>query len=316
MPDTENWVQDKRLSPEFRRRLDRYMGPPDPASTQANKYGGWYGDHAGGRSEWFRQNLVHRLEHSRPLGGLTVLDFGCGTGSSTVVVAERGARVVGADTDDVSLKVAAQRAIDLNVQARCAWVRIPYIDRRGMSLPLRDSSVDLCILVGVLEHMEEAERPACANEIARVLRPGAEIFIFDTPNQAHPFDHHTTQLWFLGWMPQSVARRYAIARGRFDSAQNFRRYGGQGVSRSQIDRLFPPSAWSVNYEKSPDEIALEFGWLGDRVTILPRKLRSAAGWGLKALARGIFRVLRPIGGRPAYWTASHTLGLTKRIPPT
>jgi SAM-dependent methyltransferase len=303
---------DGRLSAEFHERLGAYMGPADPASSLADRERAWYRDHAGGRSAWFRENLVPRLERVRPLAGQRVLDFGCGTGSSAVVMAERGAHVIGVDTDRVSLRVATQRAADLDVGGQCTFVRIPFIDQRGMSLPLADGSVDVCVLVGVLEHMEAAERPACAEAIRRVLRPGGALFIFDTPNRAHPFDHHTTRLWFLGWMPQRAARWYAIARRRFDRDKDFIRYGGNGVSRTQIDRIFPSSRWAVAYEKSTDEIAREFGWLGERVTIVPPTLRAQAGSALVGAARAFFRILEQWGGRPAFWTASHTLCLRRR----
>ncbi len=312
MGTTGNGTLDERLSPEFHGRLAAYMGPGDPGSALTAHEGAWYRDHAGGRSAWFRENLTPRLELVRPLAGLRVLDFGCGTGSSAVVMAERGADVIGADTDHVSLRVAAQRATDLGVADRCTFVRIPFIDQRSMSLPIADASVDVCILVGVLEHMEAAERPACASAIQRALRPGGALFIFDTPNRAHPFDHHTTRLWFVGWMPQRVARWYAIARRRFDRDKDFARYGGNGISRTQIDRIFPPGEWSVAYEKSTDEIANEFAWLGERVRVVPRKLRANVGSAMVAVARGVFRMLEPFGGRPAFWTASHTLCLTRR----
>ncbi len=291
------------------------MGPFDAASTRAAMYGSWFRDHAGGRSEWFRDTLLPRIEMRRPLDGLRVLDFGCGTGSSTVVLAERGANVVGAETERVSIEIAAQRIADLSVEDRCDLVQIPYIDGVRVGLPFADASMDCCTLIGVLEHMYPSERPACAREISRVIRPGGELFIFDTPNRAHPFDHHTAQLWFLGWIPQRIARWYAVARKRFDPSHDFRRYGGQGITRGCIDRLFPADEWNVSYEKSADEIAKEFAWLGARLTIVPQALRPAVTRKLPGLVRAWFSVMAWLGLRPAYWTASHTIGLSKKTPP-
>ncbi|MDH3310519.1 MAG: class I SAM-dependent methyltransferase [Gammaproteobacteria bacterium] len=302
---------DSRLSNEFLRRLDRYMGDYDPSSTFANKYLNWYEDHSGRRSDWFRTDLIWRLELTRPLAGRKVLDFGCGTGSSSVVLADRGAEVVGVETEQISIDVATQRAKDLRVEERCSFVRIPYINGQSGALPFRDESFDLCILIGVLEHMKPSERIACAAEINRVLKAEGDVFIFDTPNRAHPKDHHTTQLWFVGWMPESVARRYAILRQRFEQNQDFRRYGGNGVSRSQIDHLFPPRAWRVTYEKSAEEVTGEFERLLNQSTILPTPFRKTANWWAKVATRQFLKVVKFLGCRPTYWTASHTICFTK-----
>jgi SAM-dependent methyltransferase len=185
------------------------------------------------------------------------LDFGCGSGSSIVVLAERGARVVGAETEQVSLEVAAQR-IRLNCADLCALVRIPYLTGSGSHLPFADGSFDVCTLIGVIEHMRPVERVACVAEIHRVVRPGGRVFIFDTPNRLFPKDLHTTLLWFVGWLPRGLARWYAVKRGRFDGNQDFQRYGANGVSRREIDRLFPARLWSASYEKPLGEVVQEY----------------------------------------------------------
>ncbi len=312
MTDPENMREyDARLSAEFYRRLARYMGEYNPKSVFANRYPSWYRDHAGGRSDWFRANLIWRLELARPLAMRRVLDFGCGTGSSSVVIAEKNARVVGVDTEQVSIEVACQRAKDLGLLDRCSFVRIPPLGCRESWLPFGEGSFDLCTMVGVLEHMKPRERTACAAEIRRVLRPGGELFIFDTPNRAHPFDHHTTRLWFIGWVPEGIAREYSILRRRFEPGQDFRRLGGNGISRNQIDQLFPVQEWQVSYEKSAEEVAGEFAWLGDRVTILPSALRKRAERCFAGAAWGFLKEVRLFGCRPTWWTSSHTLCFRK-----
>lgn len=106
-----------------------------------------------------------------------------------------------------------------------------------------DESFDVIALIGVLEHMLQPEREICAREFCRVLKPGGELFVFDTPNRLHPFDHHTTHLWLVGWMPVALARRWAILRGRFATGVEFARLGATGISRRQID-------WTVSHATS------------------------------------------------------------------
>lgn len=286
------------------------MGEYDPASD-APRYLDWYKDHSGRRSDWFRKDLVWRLETRRPLKGLKVLDFGCGTGSSTVVLTEKGAAVLGVETEEISIDIAARRAQDLHVQDRCAFVRIPYLSGQGAWLPFKDASFDLCTLIGVLEHMRTDERIACAAEIERVLKPGGDLFIFDTPNRAFPKDHHTTQLWFIGWLPESIARAYSIARRRFDPAHDFRRYGANGMSRNEIDRLFPPGAWQLSYEKAADEVLRELAPLRNGSLPLPSPVRRVIASSMTALTSWFLGLVTLLRGRPAYWTASHALCFTK-----
>jgi ubiquinone/menaquinone biosynthesis C-methylase UbiE len=277
------------------------MGEYDPSSAFADSYFDWYEDHSGRRSAWLRGDLIARMETCRPLRGARVLDFGCGTGSSAVVMAEQGAEVVGADAEAISLDIAACRARDLGLQARCSFIRIPYVDADDR-LPFLDASFDRCALIGVLEHMKTSERMACAAEIHRILRPGGDLFIFDTPNRAFPKDLHTTLLWFVGWMPERLARAYAIFRKRFESNQDFRRYGGIGISRRQIDRLFPHPAWSLSYEKTTSEVIGEYARLMSGSSVLTA---------MNYLARSVLRVIDLSGGRLAFWTASHAIGFTK-----
>jgi SAM-dependent methyltransferase len=305
-------VQDMRLSEEFRLRLEKYMGKFDPSSPFARMYRSWYKDHAGRRSDWFRNDLTWRVELGRPLKGRMVLDFGCGTGSSSVVLVERGAKVVGVETEPVSLSVAVQRARDLGLEERCLFVQIPYLECGSeVSLPFKDGSFDMCTLIGVLEHMKPDEQTVCAAEIRRVLRPGGDLFIFDTPNRAYLFDDHTTHLWFVRWMPKFLARKYAIARNRLGEQQDFERYGGCGISRSRIDRLFPPAAWSLSYEKSVEDIVPEFGILPNELNFIPQSLRERASSFFTDAARAFLNAVKFVGRRPSYWTSSHALCLTK-----
>jgi ubiquinone/menaquinone biosynthesis C-methylase UbiE len=311
MTESALTVRDPRLSAEFERRLSSYMGGYDLLSPLAGRYRGWYEDHAGGRSDWFRQDLIWRVESGDSLSGCRVLDFGCGTGSSSVVLAEHKAVVIGVDTEQLSLDVATQRANDLGLRHACSFIRIPYFGAATTLLPFHDHSFDLCTLIGVLEHMLPSERKACVAEISRVLKSGGKLFIFDTPNRAYPLDHHTTHLWFLGWMPRLLAARYATWRGRFDSKQDFARYGGNGVSRQHIDRLFPRGAWHVYYERSLEEVAKDFGLLVKHLPGPAMSWKATLSFGLINVATEVLQVVRRLGCRPTYWAASHIIGLRK-----
>jgi SAM-dependent methyltransferase len=305
-------VIDCRYSSEFYRRLQKYMGGPPEAQPPAFRpfYSAWWRDHAGVRSEFFRENLVPALERTRPIRGLTILDFGCGTGSSTVVLAERGATVVGLEPDQVSLDLAEQRVLDLGFSDRVTLTKIPYLVGDGEKLRLPDQSFDLATVIGVLEHTLPHERRHCAAELARVIKPGGEVFLYDTPNRLFPYDHHTTKLWFVTWLPSRVARAYAVWRGRMDRMADFQRRGGVGISRRDIDALFPPSRWELVQEKSASEVFLELKWAATQV---PGTLQTflAAGFVLGAIWPVIW-ASRLVNLRPSAWAANHVLTYRRR----
>lgn len=307
-------VQDSRLSPEFFKKLALYMGDYSAAAPEhQSMYSTWFRDHAGGRTQWFAKDLVWRMETSRPLAGRRLLDFGCGTGSSGVVFAERGAEVVGVDTEQVSLDIAVQRAQDWGLAQRCTFQKIPYLNATCTTLPFPSQSFDVVTLIGVLEHMLPEERVLCAAEAERLLRPGGEVFIFDTPNRAHPFDHHTTRLWWINWMPEPLGRRYAVRRGRLSANDDYRRRGGNGISRRQVDRLFPSTRWRVFYDKTREQVTEEFGWLANQLSFAPAGTPRHARWvpRVRRWSKGFLGLVDWFGGRAAYWTPSHTLGLSK-----
>ena len=101
--------------------------------------------------------------------GMSVLDCGFGPGTITCDIAEHipGGRVVGIDTDESQVGVAAQNAETRgleNVEFRRASV---------YELPFPDGSFDAVFSHAVLEHLEE---PATAiTEFHRVLKPEGSL---------------------------------------------------------------------------------------------------------------------------------------------
>src|SRR6185436_13656210 len=63
----------------------------------------------------------------RPGAGDTVVDVGCGTGRAVAELAERGARAIGVDVNDVMVDRARQRGPGLDVRVGDAY-RLPVDD--------------------------------------------------------------------------------------------------------------------------------------------------------------------------------------------
>lgn len=131
----------------------------------ASRYEAWYQTRQGERASRVEKRLLERLLASFP-GARGVVDVGCGTGHFAGWLADRGLTVVCLDRSPAMLREARSHA------PRCAAV---LADARD--LPLADRSVDLVLLVTVLEFVD---RPAeVVAEAVRVARRGVLVIAFN-----------------------------------------------------------------------------------------------------------------------------------------
>jgi ubiquinone/menaquinone biosynthesis C-methylase UbiE len=91
-----------------------------------------------------------------------VLDFGCGSGQNSLLLARRGARVVGVDISH-SLIELARRRLHANGVAGAA----SFVVGSAHDLPIRSDSVDVVFGIAILHHLDLA---SCAREVHRVLK--------------------------------------------------------------------------------------------------------------------------------------------------
>jgi ubiquinone/menaquinone biosynthesis C-methylase UbiE len=104
--------------------------------------------------------------------GRTVLDFGCGTGENSLLLARRGARVVGVDIS-ASLIELAERRLRLNGVGGAA----KFVVGSAYDLPIQSDSVDTVFGIAILHHLDLV---SAAREIHRVLKRGGRA-IFQEP---------------------------------------------------------------------------------------------------------------------------------------
>ncbi len=128
-----------------------------------------------------------------------VLDAGCGTGRSSVLFAEEGAKVIGIDYDSKALKVALSRCKEHDVMAE---FQVGNVEE----LPFSEGTFDVVIFHNVLEHVPRSDQPKTIQGMLRVLREGGVLFI-QTPNRLSPWDIHTSQLPLLHWLPRRISRQ-------------------------------------------------------------------------------------------------------------
>jgi SAM-dependent methyltransferase len=101
----------------------------------------------------------------------TILDFGCGSGENSLLLARRGARVIGVDISTDLLEL-AERRLQVNHGGEAQFVTGSAHD-----LPLKDESVDGVLGIAILHHLD---LESSAREIYRVLKPGG-LAVFKEP---------------------------------------------------------------------------------------------------------------------------------------
>jgi glycosyltransferase involved in cell wall biosynthesis/SAM-dependent methyltransferase len=146
---------------EYRSGLDPLAAVLDPADPDGRK-----------------NRHIHRI-HSRALLKFArfgrddhVLDFGCGNGRLSEVIATRAGRVTGVDVSAGMIKSARERSDD----ERCEFVVYD-----GEHLPFADATFDDVVTAVTLQlFCSEPERfRAIISEIARTLRPGAGMWMIE-----------------------------------------------------------------------------------------------------------------------------------------
>lgn len=129
--------------------------------------------------------IAHRMGTSlpdpedAPRPSVRLLDWGCGFGQMTYLLARRGLDVVPFDVRPVESPlpdVPLTRAIPPVTQSR-----------DPVTLPFADASFDAVLSCGVLEHVDEFTVPGnelrSLREILRILRPGGALLIYQLPQR-------------------------------------------------------------------------------------------------------------------------------------
>jgi ubiquinone/menaquinone biosynthesis C-methylase UbiE len=116
------------------------------------------------------------------LTGKTVLDYGCGAGDNSVLIATRGANVVGVDISPELIELAEKRLAAHNFAEKAEF-------RVGSAhdLPVEDESVDVVFGNAILHHLDLKLASA---EVFRVLKKGGRA-VFLEPVRNSKF------VWFV-----------------------------------------------------------------------------------------------------------------------
>jgi ubiquinone/menaquinone biosynthesis C-methylase UbiE len=104
--------------------------------------------------------------------GQRLLDLGCGSGSNTVHLCLRGARVTAVDISEALLRLARQRLTANDISRDAVFAIASAHD-----LPFASGSIDVVFGIAILHHLD-LQRAAA--EVHRILKPGGRA-IFQEP---------------------------------------------------------------------------------------------------------------------------------------
>jgi SAM-dependent methyltransferase len=115
-----------------------------------------------------------------------VIDFACGLGRSTALLAQYAKMVYGIEASRVSLETARREFQDVeNVEFRL---------RSDCLLPFADAAIDCVHSTDVLEHLHPEDLLIHLREVYRVLRTGGNYLFFTPGSRSGP--HDSTKVFF------------------------------------------------------------------------------------------------------------------------
>jgi S-adenosylmethionine-dependent methyltransferase len=236
-PDQAKKIEEALLEYHFSQRPEGFLATDDGRKA--------FSDQMVGRLNVDREWFVTWLASVRSLDGLRVLEIGCGTGSSTVALAEQGARLTAVDVDQRSLEVtrARMKAYGLSADLVCA-------NGAAVVDQFPSGAFDLILFFAAIEHMTHPERLQSMHTTWNSLVPGSLWCITDTPNRLWYHDVHTSRLNFFQWLPNDLALEYSRYSPRDlirdanleNTAENMTTFlrKGRGVSYHEFELAMAP----------------------------------------------------------------------------
>lgn len=170
------------MSPQLETTGASSGAPPTDAPIDFDAYAKSYSDHlaksitfCGQSHRFYVQAKVDHILRTLPMLGIDpararALDVGCGTGETDVLLAGKVGELHGIDISEESVSLARQRPETQQVR---------YTSYDGLTLPYETGSFDFAFAITVVHHVPPQQWPAFFRELARVVRPGGLVAIYE-----------------------------------------------------------------------------------------------------------------------------------------
>lgn len=183
------------------------------------------------------------LNAALALDGARVLEIGCGTGESTLALAEQGAHVTGLDIDGNALDVGKRR-----IELHGLSAEFVVGNASDLATVFSGETFDAVIFFASLEHMTHEERLNAMAVSWSLIRSGGIWSVIEAPNRLWYWDGHTSMSNFFHWLPDDLAWKWAKYAKREAFAQAICSEGeidrkrlarwGRGISFHEFDVAF------------------------------------------------------------------------------
>jgi ubiquinone/menaquinone biosynthesis C-methylase UbiE len=125
----------------------------------------------------FPENKIKKalIEQLQLKGTETVLDFGCGTGTLSIMIKERSPNlnIIGIDVDDEILAIAEKKILDKNL-----LIQLKKYD--GENLPfIGNQHFDKIVSSLVFHHLPTDTKRQVFSQLYKLIKPGGELHIAD-----------------------------------------------------------------------------------------------------------------------------------------
>jgi S-adenosylmethionine-dependent methyltransferase len=159
-------------------------------------------DHLINRLLNFRRRTIPWINSLMPLEQSKVLEIGCGTGCTTIALAEQGCKLTSIDVNDIYIEAANKRCelydLSVNISAMNA-----------MEINKINEKFNLILFSASLEHMTYEERIISLKLAWDMLEDNGFLAVIETPNRLYYLDEHSSFLPFYHWLPDQIAMRYS-----------------------------------------------------------------------------------------------------------
>jgi len=165
-----------------------------------------------------------------------ILDFGCGSGASTMILARMFPKtnIIGIDLERKLLELAKLRAKHYNF-TDITFLQSPTPN----SLPQNIGEFDYVILSAVFEHLLPRERTELLPKIWKLLKPKGVLFINRTPYRYFPIETHTTGLPFINYLPKKLSLWYTQKLSKRNLAKdNWETLLRKGIRGSNVREIY------------------------------------------------------------------------------
>lgn len=190
------------------------------------------------------------VNQSVPLAGKSVVEIGCGTGSSTAAFAEFTGQIRGYDISQNSINGARSR---LDAHGLSKKATVTCVEPEALWPTIRadhdGGQCDIVLLFALLEHQTLEERLETLRLSQEIVRPGGVIVICETPNRLTYVDHHTSQLPFFHMLPIELQMKVAKDSPRFDFRDNVERFVKKGAKPRRMRELLSRWGQSVSFHE-------------------------------------------------------------------